>query len=76
MVQNARNFRLMSRMDTFQQKRKTFDQLDYLQYYDEATRQQILNSMRGPIPDPLPPLSPTTISFYRRKSCPIFKTRH
>ena len=31
--------------------------------------------MEAPIPSPLPPLSVTTISFYRRSSTPIFSTR-
>ena len=57
MGQNARNFRLLTRMDTFQQKRKTFDQLDYLNYYTPEVKQQILNSMQAPIPSPIPPLS-------------------
>ena len=75
MGQNARNFRLLNRMDTFQQKRKTFDQLDYLNYYSPEHRHIILNSMQAPIPSPLPQLSPSTISFYRRNSIPIFCTK-
>jgi hypothetical protein len=75
MGEHARNFRLVSRMDIFQQRRKTFDQLDYLAYYPEPLRQAILASMEGPIPEPLPPLGPTTISYYRRKSTPVFVTR-
>ena len=75
MGQNARNFRLLNRMDAFQQKRKTFDQLDYLHFYSPEQRQLILSSMQAPIPSPLPELSPSSISFYRRSSTPVFCTR-
>ena len=75
MGQNARNFRFLNRMDAFQQKRRTFDQLDYLNFYNPEQRQLILNSMQIPLPAELPELSPWTISMYRRKSMPIFCTR-
>lgn len=76
MNSNAKHFRYVSRAEAFQQKRKTYDQLDYLLYYHPQVREMILYSMQGPIPDPLPPLTLTTISFYRRKSQPVYATRH
>lgn len=76
MNQHAKHFRLVSRMEAFQQKRKTYDQLDYLAFYDPPTKEAILNSMQNPIPQPLPPLGVTTISFYRRSSQPLFMTRN
>jgi hypothetical protein len=75
MNQHARHFRLVSRMEAFQQKRKTYDQLDYLHFYPPELRNTILSSMQDPLPAELPPLDITTISLYRRQSRPIFMTR-
>jgi hypothetical protein len=50
--------------------------LDYLDKYDEITRNAIILSINGPIPVELPPISTTTISYYRRSNQPIFKTRN
>lgn len=59
----------------FQRNRKPQEELDYLSYYAVPIRDQIIFSLRAPIPDPLPPLSPETISFYRRKKIPVFRTK-
>ena len=75
MDQNAKLVRLVSRVDIFQRKRKTYDQLDFLVYYQPQTKNNILHSMQGPLPEPLPPLALETISFYRRNNRPIFSTR-
>ena len=65
---NAKHFRYVSRVEAFQQKRKKYDQLDYLAHYQPNEKAIILASMESPIPNPLPPLSVATISMYRRNS--------
>lgn len=50
MNQHAKHFRLVSRMEAFQQKRKTYDQLDYLRFYPPELKSLILDSMQGPLP--------------------------
>ena len=55
--ENARHFRFVSRSEMFIQKRKTYDELDYLKFYENNIRNSILYSMQAPIPQPLPPLT-------------------
>ncbi len=50
-------------------------QSTYLDSYNLSTRNMIKESLEGPIPIPLPPLSVTTISYYRRSIKPVFKTK-
>lgn len=52
-----------------------FEELDYLSYYPEAQRNAIITSLTALPPDTLPPLDPTTISYYRRLNRPVFQTR-
>lgn len=35
---HAKHLRFVSRAEAFQQKRKTYDQLDYLAYYPQTVR--------------------------------------
>jgi hypothetical protein len=72
---SAKHFRYLSRAETFQRNRKGPEELDYLKHYSTEQRQAIILSLDGPIPSPLPPLAPHTISYYRRSSQPIFRTR-
>lgn len=65
------------RLNLFRQNKQTkeFEEFDYLQYYPEPIKQQIIASLTQPIPNPLPPLELTTISYYRRAQRPIFQTK-
>ncbi|CAN5950149.1 unnamed protein product [Sphagnum jensenii] len=47
-------------------------QESYLVSFDLPTRNIILESMTGAIPNPLPPISTTTISYYRRSNQHVF----
>ena len=51
------------------------EELDYLQFYSKAHRADIIASLTAIIPEPLPPLDVTTISYYRRLNKAIFQTR-
>ena len=52
-----------------------FEELDYLSFYPQLQRKAITDSLKAPIPEPLPPIDPASISFYRRLNKPVFQTR-
>lgn len=70
----ARRVRNLFRHDMFERNR-TSNTLSYLTYYDPHTRQIILESSKPPIPDPLPPPSLFTISYYRQANKLAYETR-
>jgi hypothetical protein len=51
------------------------EDLDYLKFYSPQQREAILHSLDAPIPAPLPPLAPDTISYYRRSNQPVYRTK-
>ena len=76
MQKNANSYRYISRDKIFQMNRKmTAVEISYMRLYSLADQKAIKESIESPLPDTLPPLGPTTISIYRRKNQPIYKTR-
>lgn len=60
------------------QKNRHPSTLSYLEHYDKETQELIKQSMEGPIPVSLPPVSELSllnISYYRRSNANVFKTR-
>ncbi len=71
----AKRVRTLVRHEMFEKNRASSKNLTYLEYYDSQTRQILLDSLKVPIPDPLPPPSLFTISLYRRACKAAFLTQ-
>ena len=73
--EKAMRVRTLVRHEMFERNRATTVLPSYLSHYDSQTRQILIDSLKEPIPDPLPPPSLFTISFYRRLGRPCYVTR-
>ena len=67
----AKRVRELNRVNLFTRNRDS----NYIKSYIPEMKDQITHSLTGPIPFSLPPISVSTISFYRRSNQPIFKTK-
>lgn len=67
----AKHLRELNREEMFKRARQS----TYLDSYNSVTKNMIKESLEGLIPNPLPPVSVTTISYYRRSNRPVFKTK-